>query len=194
MTLEEQLQINKYFVVRNFITPEAAINLAKEIRNFFKNPARQRGDLVNTYAVINHIEFVKLLVSKVSDLGNLIGEPVLPTYSFGRIYKHNSELERHIDRNECEVSVTVHLQGDRRWPIHMKYNDRISSCILDPGDAVVYMGREILHWRDIYDGEEYIQMFLHYVKSNGEFNKLYFDLDNRIKHTIKLKPSNDKSS
>jgi hypothetical protein len=49
---------------------------------------------------------------------------------------------------------------------------------LDPGDAVVYKGCEVVHWREKADGTEVTAQFmLHYVDQNGPYAD--FKLDKR---------------
>ena len=89
-------------------------------------------------------------------------------------------LKRHTDRAACEISLTVHLHGDKEWPIYMETPEGVQvPVILGPGDAAIYLGCDTPHWRDAYDGEEYGQVFFHYVLSTGRhwdehFNLKYF--------------------
>ena len=60
------------------------------------------------------------------------------------------------------------------WSI--KIEDR--EIYLEPGDALIYKGREFPHWRDTYEGEEgsyLIQIFMHYVDAEGQFSHLKYD-------------------
>ena len=40
---------------------------------------------------------------------------------------------------------------------------------LKPGDGVIYKGHDIEHWREPYEGDYHMQVFLHYVDANGKF-------------------------
>ncbi len=46
---------------------------------------------------------------------------------------------------------------------------------LHPGDAVLFRGIERTHWRDAYDGEAAVQLFLHYVDRDGPYREWKFD-------------------
>jgi Rps23 Pro-64 3,4-dihydroxylase Tpa1-like proline 4-hydroxylase len=92
------------------------------------------------------------------------------------VYKNGSELLRHTDRDACEISLTLHLHGDSTWPIWIETpNGEQRSVDLNPGDAMIYLGRTAPHWRDRYEGEYYTQVFLHYVRSRGDCAYAYFD-------------------
>ena len=52
------------------------------------------------------------------------------------------------------------------------------------GDGVLYKGCEIEHSRKPFDGEEYIQVFLHYVDANGPFKEHVFDTHQPVETQI----------
>ena len=79
-------------------------------------------------------------------------------------------LKKHKDRPSCEISVTVNIGSDgTKWPIFMEG----TSIDLNEGDAVIYLGRELTHWRKEFQGDWCAQTFLHYVDKEGE-NKNQF--------------------
>ena len=44
--------------------------------------------------------------------------------------------------------------------------------MLEEGDAVLYKGCEVEHWREPYtEGTKQAQVFLHYVDANGRFTE-----------------------
>ena len=100
---------------------------------------------------------------------------LLPTYSFWRMYTKFATLEKHTDRPSCEISVTLNICGDdTEWPIYMDG----ASITLGYGDAAIYLGCEVEHWREPFEGDYQMQAFLHYVDKNGK-NKNHYK-DNRI--------------
>ena len=101
-----------------------------------------------------------------------------PTYSFSRVYQEGEELTPHTDRPSCEISATINVActGDI-WPIWMQYEDKDPvKCMLNPGDAVIYKGCEVTHWRrKLPKGQINVQFMLHYVDKNGPFAEYKFD-------------------
>lgn len=100
----------------------------------------------------------------------VLGEELLPTYAYGRVYTNGNVLEKHTDRPSCEVSVTVQLARSHHyaWPIYMggKRFD-LAEC-----DGVIYKGCDVEHWRnpcDAPDGYASGQVFLHFVRKNGKY-------------------------
>lgn len=102
-----------------------------------------------------------------------------PTYSFSRVYQGGEELKPHTDRPSCEISVTVNVACTmpEPWPIWMQYKDNNpAKCLLNPGDAVIYKGCEVMHWRrPLEAGTVNPQFMLHYVKKDGDYALYKFD-------------------
>ena len=46
---------------------------------------------------------------------------------------------------------------------------------LEEGDAVIYLGQEVDHWREEFEGDWYAQCFLHYVDKDGKHASHYRD-------------------
>jgi Rps23 Pro-64 3,4-dihydroxylase Tpa1-like proline 4-hydroxylase len=175
--MNKKLIENNYIVLPNFISKDRAINLSFEFLNHCKeNNLLGDSQAPNSYSHYNYISFLELLCEKTPEISSAIEETVLPTYTYARVYKNKSELLRHTDRDACEISLTLHLHGDSTWPIWIETpSGEQRSVDLNPGDAMIYLGKTAPHWRDLYDGEYYTQVFLHYVRSRGDCSYSYFD-------------------
>lgn len=168
---------NNYLHVPGFITPAEAALFAKEFRaHCEKFDVQGDPQAPNSSAMYDYMPFLCLLVEKIPQVSDLLGEKVLPTYTYARVYKAGSELLRHRDRPACEISLTLNLSKDSDWPIYFQRPDGSETCIeLQPGDAVMYLGCQADHWREKFAGNEHVQLFMHYVRSNGPKAWAYFD-------------------
>jgi hypothetical protein len=168
---------NNYLYVPSFIKQDEAIKLSKEFKEHcIKFNLQGDGQAQNSHSMYNFMPFVRLLVERVSQVSELLGEEVLPTYTYARVYKDDSELLRHRDRPACEISLTLNLSKDTDWPIYFQRPDGSETSVeLEPGDAVMYLGCQADHWRNKFEGQECIQLFLHYVRSYGSKSWAYFD-------------------
>jgi len=168
-----------FVVIRNFISEKKAIKLSDEFREFCdKNKDITDPDqrVPNAPAIHNYSAFVELLSSKTSKVSKFVGERVLPSYCYTRVYTNKSLLESHVDRPSCEVSLTVHLDSDKQWEFCIEdKTGKENKIILNRGDAVLYSGQDLPHWREEYEGSFYSQVFLHYVKSSGDHKFNYFE-------------------
>ena len=127
-------------------------------------------------SVYNYMPFVKLLVELTPKISELAQEPLLPTYSYARVYTKGAVLHRHRDRPACEVSVTLNLKKDAPWEIFFQKPDMTEVGLdLPPGAGVVYQGCAADHWRNEFHGSEYVQVFLHYVRADGPYQWAFFD-------------------
>ena len=180
--MNQELLDNNYLFVPEFITKQEAASLYREFKkdiqlypNFF--PTKDANTFGSPTA-INYVSFVALLCEKTAYMNQLVEEKLLPTYAYARVYKNGAELTKHTDRPSCEVSVTLHIGSDgTSWPIcFTKPNGSVVSKDLKPGEAVIYLGCISEHWREsTFVGQEYGQVFLHYVRSKGMYSEYCFD-------------------
>ena len=112
-----------------------------------------------------------LLISKKDIFEKESNFKLIESYSFLRLYKKFSTLKPHKDREACEVTVSVNVEADSEWPLFID-DERI---IIKPGDGVLYFGGKLKHWREEYNGDYALQIFFHYVKKGGEFEKFKYD-------------------
>jgi hypothetical protein len=177
--VNQQLLDNNYIHVPGFITPERAAALAIEFEVYANEFGwREDSQALQCPSVSNFLPFVRLLVEKVPRVSEIIGEEVLPTYSYARVYSETGvELKRHRDRPACEVSLTVNLAKSEPWPICIQRPDGEEICLeQNPGDAMLYLGCIADHWRGPYTGNHHVQVFMHYVRSYGDNAWAFFDL------------------
>lgn len=164
-----------YKVIRGYVPREEAIRLGKELIDNAKNPSTVSA-LGEAYDEYNYPPHVAILSEKVSYLNELLGEKVLPTYSYSRVYTKDGSLFRHTDRESCEISLSIHLYGDEEWAFGIVDKDGNDvNLILQPGDAVLYDAPYAEHWRNVYTGNKYAQVFHHYVYLNGPHRDCVFD-------------------
>ena len=110
-------------------------------------------------------------------LEKILGKKLENTYYYERFYFDNQMLRKHVDRDACEISISIHIGTNIKTPWPFKIEDpegKEHSLILNVGDGVVYKGRERIHWRDLIpedtnDLNYYHQIFFHYVLSDGYF-------------------------
>ena len=99
--------------------------------------------------------------------------PLLPTYCYARLYSYGATLHPHHDRDACEIVATIHVghQGSPPPPICFASGQSVQQ---QPGDAVVFHGA-VEHWRDIFLGDDFGQVFMNFVRADGAHRDLLFD-------------------
>ena len=175
-----QFQEKGFQKVKGFIPPFFSTYL----RNYFtlrvQNDPSLGGDhqAPNSHSVYGDPAFDMTMVMSTTDISKIVGKRLIPQYTYARIYKNGSVLERHSDRPECQYSVTLSLGGlyEKPWPIWINdYSGKSHEIPLNEGDMVVYHGTELEHWRDKFEGTAQYQLFMHYVDAEGEFKDRLFD-------------------
>ena len=186
MKMNQKLLDNNYIIIPNFISSYKANKLKDEFVEYAnKNNLKGDSQIPTSHSKHNYISFLELLCEKTPEVSEILEEIVLPTYTYARVYKNGSILEKHSDRDACEISLTLHLGGDKPWLIWIKTPEGENRSVeLNPGDAMMYLGTVAEHWRDQYEGEEYVQVFLHYVRSRGECAYTYFDKERNKPESI----------
>jgi len=112
------------------------------------------------------------LDKKLEFIQNETNLKIYPTYAYWRYYVFGAFLKKHTDRPACEISVTACIKKYDDWSIFIK-NKKFN---IEEGDAVLYAGHEVEHWRPgIYKGEGLAQVFLHYVDKNGKYSHHAYD-------------------
>jgi len=135
---------------------------------------------ISFYGIFNDIQ--ALCHKKVEDE---VGEELIPTYNYSRIYKWGEILKRHVDRESCEISFTITLDyALSPWSFWARSNDQDFQIILNRGDACIYRGCAIEHWRDQMIHQNWqTQAFFHYVRKNGPYaNHAHDQIVNRLHH------------
>jgi|TARA_A100000172_G_scaffold52099_1_gene32922 hypothetical protein len=169
LDLEETVRISKY--LENCVNRKACSTRTGE-ENITDQPSRFY------YYADPLIELI--LEEKTKEIEEIVNLPLYPTYSFMRVYVDSDALRKHTDRPECEYSVTVHVaKVGKDWPICIKdIHGNDNKIILDQGDALVYRGCDLLHWRDPMKqcGTDLnAQFMLHYVEKDGPYSICKFD-------------------
>ena len=177
MDFAERFRADGYIFVPQFLAPEL-VGVAHDYsllrRTYFAQPGGEGQQMPGTHSVYGDTLMETLLMHCLPEMENLTGLKLYPTYSFYRVYKPGDELKKHRDRPSCEISVTVCLgyhyvtdDPDYRWDIFIDGK----GIPTEPGDAVIYRGCDVEHWREPFRVEEkswHSQLFLHYVDAAQE--------------------------
>jgi len=178
-----------------------------DVKDLIESPPRERGVLrygkrITEFTHIPEEDQVNGSLSRYSypkyklvhteirkRIEKIINKKLFNTYYYDRFYFPGQKLDNHVDRDACEISVTLHISSNPKfieWPIGIKTAEGFrESAILYPGDAMLYKGCERPHWRDelksSYSNKElflkkikketddtwYHQIFFHYVLADG---------------------------
>jgi hypothetical protein len=142
-------------------------------------PRYRSGDkqVPGTPAIYSDPQMERLLEDLAPMVEKAASISVYPTYSYLRVYKHGDQLKKHKDRPACQISLSLSLGYDPNepWPIWVDSGSGPLDVRLKKGDALMYRGMDVLHWRDNFMGNYAAQVFLHYVDQHGPHRDWRFD-------------------
>jgi hypothetical protein len=170
----ETFSKNKFVIVRNFLNPD----LVKFLASYFQ---RAEGGIEAIFerdwtSLNAHSDacgdtvmyFIKPAIEENTGL------ELLPTYSFVRMYRKGDSLGRHKDGKQNQISCTMCIERDADWPLGISDGDKDHSVILEPGDAVIYQGYAVEHWRDKFSGNRQVQLITAFVEKGGKHDHLRY--------------------
>jgi len=169
----------KYKKIENFLSKDEIelCDLYCEIKHRLNNKSfnkNQETDAVPNSSFYADPLMESMMLKKKTLVEYETGKKLLATYSFWRMYTKYSDLKKHKDRPSCEISATINIGSDgTEWPIYIEGN----AINLKPGEAAVYLGCEVEHYREEFKGDWCAQTFIHYVDAEG--NNKSFEKDNR---------------
>ncbi|MFE1902315.1 sulfotransferase family protein [Streptomyces gardneri] len=111
-------------------------------------------------------------------VGRLAGRPVRPSYAYVSAYRAGAVLDRHVDREQCEYTVSLLLGEsgpgiDGGWPLLLDTARGSLSLVQRPGEAVLFRGTRVPHWRPpLPDGSTHTSLLFHYVPA--EFTRTLY--------------------
>jgi len=175
----EQFRVSGYTVLRSVISVESArlltayALLQRQWPNYYENEQLFRAAEGRYADACSET----LLLELQSAVEQATGLKLLPCYSYLRIYGPGAVLPKHLDRPSCEISTSLALgfEAPALWPLCVEADGTDKSLPLAPGDMLVYRGADVPHWRDVFQGDWWVQTFLHYVDANGLYTDFKFD-------------------
>jgi hypothetical protein len=177
-----------YLYVPQFLHVENCQQYVQEFKNLIEQGLTKKDTQCPLSHSIGHsITFDSCLEQLTPYVEKRVGKKLYPTYAYARWYAPGDELKIHRDRPSCEISATITLGFEgNQWPIYMGYDQNKQNCRkidMQVGDAVIYKGCEMFHWREKYtEGQWQAQVFIHYVDANGPFKEFKYDKREKLAH------------
>ena len=189
---------DNYYVDCKSVIPKDLCNLVSKYclmreENKLDAPEDADGQVPFSHSVYGDTLMETLEFFLLPHMESNTGLRLAPTYSYYRVYRPGMELERHKDRESCEISTSVcfgiqynDVDKDYHWSMYVdkdsthtpKSGNFISAGNLgisvqqSPGDILIYRGVDIEHWRDPFVAginSYHVQGFFHYIDKDGPF-------------------------
>lgn len=158
----------------------------------------QQGPLLKASAIElyghHYPMFASFLWGMTPAIERMLGEALLPTYAYFRLYRQGDICRVHGDRQACEhsLSLTLAYSDDVAWPLEVAarrtdqpyaradeqflVDEAAGSVAMAAGDAVLYQGVHHHHGRTTPNPNQWsAHLFLHWVARDGPYASHAFD-------------------
>ncbi|CAJ0684861.1 MULTISPECIES: hypothetical protein [Ralstonia] len=164
-----------YGVVTDALHPYEVAVVRRYLRHGVRTGAIRFGDpqVPRRYRAHND-PMLRTLQARLTPLiSHVVGVPVKPSYAYLAAYTQGAVLHRHVDRPQCEYSLTIAVDYtpeptlEASWPIRLGLPDAEVLVYQSLGDALVYAGPRVVHFREaLPEGHISTSLLLHYVNLN----------------------------
>ena len=181
-------QENNYVYLNEFLDNENCQQYVAEFKKLIDQGLCKKDPQCPLSLSLGHTPlFDSLLEQLTPHMQTVTGKKLYPTYAYARWYAPGDELKIHKDRPACEISATITLGFEGgQWPIYVGNNldkSDAKQINMNVGDAVIYKGEQIFHWREKYvEGQWQAQVFVHYVDADGPNKEWKFDKRRKLAH------------
>lgn len=171
----ELFQSKGYAPLHDLIHPFHIAALRRYYRHRIRTGTIHLGDDQSSrrYAVHNDPVtkfFHRQIASRVSEV---VGETVKPSYVYLACYLSGAELKKHVDREQCQFSITFCLDFSPEpalatpWPICLDSPTGKVTVYQALGDGLAYRGTRLPHYRSkLGSGQTSTSIFFHYVAAD----------------------------
>jgi hypothetical protein len=168
----ERFARDRFLPLADLVHPYHLGELRRYYRRLIRRGNLPLGDSQSPFRYIAHNEpvarFFHQQLTKV--VSAMAGEELQPSYVYFASYTGGAELERHTDRAQCEVSLSLCLDyapdpdEATPWPLMVDTAHGTVTVRQALGDALLYRGCELPHYRRrLAEGHTSTSWFLHYV-------------------------------
>jgi hypothetical protein len=170
-----QFREKGYVPLRNLIHPFSLAALRRYYRHAIRRRNIRLGDEQSSRRYVAHNESVARFFHQqiASAVSAIAGEAIKPSYVYLASYLSGAELKKHIDREQCEFSVTLCLDFSPEpelatpWPIRLDTGKGTVTVYQALGDGLVYRGTKLPHYRHpLAEGRTSTSIFFHYVPAD----------------------------
>lgn len=182
---------NRYIVLRKILPPFILRTTAKYYRSLIDNRVLKLGDTQSRRYVAYNDRIARFIHNHITQMVRRItAHNAKPSYTYFGGYVAGASLKPHTDRSQCEFTISMNVEQyphNRTWLLSLdkkplfdkdvtkadrannemtKVNEDIADADLYAGDALLFMGRHLIHFRrgELPAGEWTNQLFMHFVQ------------------------------
>lgn len=175
--------MREFKVIKNFFKIQKANQMARLMEELYFKDTYRAPDSICQLSPAFYGIFNDEMAEALGQIEEIVDLKLYPVYTYARLYQENEYMRPHVDREGAEISISITLDYDKSpWPIYiLDSNKQVNEIILDKGDAVVYKGQDLVHFRHPMVHQKYQhQAFFHYVNQQGSFANQKYDKHSKL--------------
>lgn len=163
---------NKGFsIIRNLVKTSDVTRLYGYTLQNHERGNMNDGQVPGSASFYQDKEIVRLAKELHPLIEKAIEKELLNVFCYHRVYRTGAILKMHKDSARAEISATINLgqKGDP-WDLWLlDYEENAHKVILNPGDALIYHGMKLHHWRGKLVNSDFVsQIMFHFVDKHGK--------------------------
>lgn len=160
-----------YAVIKNILDKQEVERLYQYTLKNAELGNKDDGQVPGSPSFYQDKEVVRLQKQLLPKIEEHIQMQLLPVFCYNRVYRTGAVLRVHKDSERAEISTTLNVgnQGEI-WDLWLlDYDENAQRIALAPGDALVYYGSKLSHWRSKLVHADYVsQIMFHCVDKHGK--------------------------
>lgn len=187
-TNPEIFQEKGFIFCPELLNVEVADEVSNELQRLIDEGHSKKDWMCPLSHSINGAPVLDSLLEQLTPIfSEITGLALYPSFCYARKYAKGDELKIHTDRPACEITATINLKfKGEQWPIYVGTKKDKSDALkvdMNVGDALLFRGLDIPHWREKYtEGEWQFQVFVHYVNAKGPHAEWKYDKKGKLLH------------
>ena len=173
-TSRARIESPGYVVLGELLPPAFVAAMRRYFRRLIAEGHLPLGDeqVAGRYNMYNERLCVWLHDRVTTLIARAVSRPIKPSYTYAAAYVGGAVLEKHTDRPQCEYTLSLTIDatpdGSREgaWPLCLesKSEQAVVRALLAPGDALLFRGRRLPHFRDVLAaGRTSTSVLFHFV-------------------------------
>lgn len=171
MNTADEFKKSGYIVLKNLVDTDKVAALYDYTLERAALGNMDDGQVPGSASFYEDKEVVHLRDTLLPKIEAAIQLKLLPVFCYNRIYRTGAVLRMHKDSERAEISASVNLgqQGDL-WDLWLvDYQENAQRITLSPGDALIYYGSRLHHWRGKLEHADLVsQVMFHCVEKEGK--------------------------
>ena len=160
-----------FSIIRNLVPPSTLPALYEYTLKNYEQGNMDDGQVPGSSSFYEDKEIVRLAKQLHPLIEKNIEKELLMVFCYHRVYRTGAVLRTHKDSARAEISATINLgqQGDP-WDLWLlDYDENAHKVVLNPGDALIYHGLKLHHWRGRLAHSDFVsQIMFHFVDKHGK--------------------------